>query len=527
MKFRIITILQAMGEGERAQCEMENAKAASMDPDEIKQYLTSDEIKRLFKALDSIEKYELVAKEAGEELGKIRELLNSSLPLEKKRQLMPLLGEIQSRVYPVERAADEARKDAKRLLKMAEDKKEEAAREAEARKEKTEVEAEARKKEAERAAKIKEIREMALKEINPPYKDARRYLSEEEYKEFQQSIPKAIDYHIQGDEYFSYTFLVNKIKDKKRDDLEKQQARFEAEQYLRELNDSIANFKATLFSEKKDVDSYFSKDISYCTLQFPQGKGQAYRNIIKEKIQAGIPENLRSNLTFKLLRIFYRSFPYAEYMLIDKVPSLNFNVRLYIVPEIEYRLKQSQIYFGFYTFNVPNTKDTGFLGYGYRLFTPDELDAAGYYFWQTIPCVLIQGLLQGNIEPQSTRITEVTESSTSYEINGFDEEISIPDTFSKYLKAIGSWQGLMEKGIISSKVGEVVARAMERSTKELPSPETPKLSKGTKKARVFQLFNEGKRPGDPTVKSLGIKPETAYRYYQDWKKIQHSSQNAT
>jgi hypothetical protein len=41
------------------------------------------------------------------------------------------------------------------------------------------------------------------------------------------------------------------------------------------------------------------------------------------------------------------------------------------------------------------------------------------------------------------------------------------------------------------------------------------------KDRVFRLFDEGKRPGDPEVKSLGIKPNTAYRYYQEWKKIQN------
>ena len=482
-------------------CEMENTRIASMDPDEIEQYLTSDEVKELFKALDTIRNYKLVAKNLKLEVDKVKKLAGAPLSREQQEQIETRIHDLGTRVdqlCPVGRSASEARESLKRLLGLAQ----------------------ARKKKA-------ELREIAFKEVNPPYEEAKRYLSEEEYREFQGLILKAIDDHIKGFKCHDYIHLVDKITERKQDELEKQQARFEAEQYLRELNDSIANFKATLFSEKKDVDSYFSKDISYCTLQFPQGKGQAYRNIIKEKIQAGIPENLRSNLTFKLLRIFYRSFPYAEYMLIDKVPSLNFNMRLYIVPEIEYWLKSAQVSFGNWNFTMPTLEKPELLGYAYKLFTSDDLNAAGYYFWQTIPCVLIQGLLQGNIEPQGTRITEVSQSSTSYEINGFDEEISIPDTFSKYLKAIGSWQGLMGKGIISSKVGEVVASAMERSTKELSSPETPKLSKGTKKARAFQLFDEGKRPGDPKVKSLGIKPETAYRYYQGWKKIQHSSQNAT
>ena len=41
---------------------MENTRIASMDPDEIEQYLTSDEVKELFKALDTIRNYKLVAK---------------------------------------------------------------------------------------------------------------------------------------------------------------------------------------------------------------------------------------------------------------------------------------------------------------------------------------------------------------------------------------------------------------------------------------------------------------------------------
>jgi len=307
------------------------------------------------------------------------------------------------------------------------------------------------------------------------------------------------------------------------------EAKTKAKKYAQQLRNNVGSFKASLCQTRRNLDNYFKKDpryLGYSLAYLPQNQKKACEEIVGQQIKASIPENLRPFLSFKY-RLAYRLLPHVEYSLIDDVPSLDFGLSVFVVTEIEYWLKSAQVSFGSWNFTMPTLEKPELLGYAYKLFTSDDLNAAGYYFWQTIPCILIQGLLQGNIEPQSTRITEVSESSTSYEINGFDEEISIPDTFSKYLKAIGSWQGLVEKGIISSKVGEVVARAMERSTKELSSPETPKLSKGSKKARAFQLFNEGKRPGDPKVKSLGIKPETAYRYYQDWKKVQHSSQNAT
>jgi len=51
--------------------------------------------------------------------------------------------------------------------------------------------------------------------------------------------------------------------------------------------------------------------------------------------------------------------------------------------------------------------------------------------------------------------------------------------------------------------------------------------KDTKKAQAFELFNEGKRPSDFEVKSLGIKPNSAYRYYQHWEKAQNGSNNRT
>lgn len=40
----------------------------------------------------------------------------------------------------------------------------------------------------------------------------------------------------------------------------------------------------------------------------------------------------------------------------------------------------------------------------------------------------------------------------------------------------------------------------------------------SKKSKAFQLFGEGKRPSDPEVKAIGLKPKTTYNYYQEWKK---------
>ncbi len=39
----------------------------------------------------------------------------------------------------------------------------------------------------------------------------------------------------------------------------------------------------------------------------------------------------------------------------------------------------------------------------------------------------------------------------------------------------------------------------------------------TKREIAFALFDEGKRPADPEVKSLGLKARTTYNYFQIWK----------
>lgn len=49
----------------------------------------------------------------------------------------------------------------------------------------------------------------------------------------------------------------------------------------------------------------------------------------------------------------------------------------------------------------------------------------------------------------------------------------------------------------------------------------------TAKEVAFSLFNQGKRPSDPEVKDLGVKPKTLYNYYQQWKKTTSGSSSGT
>ena len=49
----------------------------------------------------------------------------------------------------------------------------------------------------------------------------------------------------------------------------------------------------------------------------------------------------------------------------------------------------------------------------------------------------------------------------------------------------------------------------------------------TAKELVFALFDQGRRPSDPEVKALGLKPKTTYNYYQQWKKAYPGGEDNT
>lgn len=103
----------------------------------------------------------------------------------------------------------------------------------------------------------------------------------------------------------------------------------------------------------------------------------------------------------------------------------------------------------------------------------------------------------------------------------------MPDKFAACLKSIGSMDKMIDMGIMTEKVGNIVKAAVgELEVEPKIPPATEKTGRRDSiKEKAFRLFDGGKRPGDPDVKALGIKPNTAYRYYQDWKKACSHSQS--
>jgi len=125
-------------------------------------------------------------------------------------------------------------------------------------------------------------------------------------------------------------------------------------------------------------------------------------------------------------------------------------------------------------------------------------------------------LLDGNPQPPGTTILERTDRLTVYEVKKFEEDIcEIPISFERYCHSLGSVEKMKEVQIIRERTAEILEplRPISVNHKESKS----------KKAQAFELFNEGKRPSDPEVQALGVKPKTTYRYHQEWKKNNSNS----
>jgi hypothetical protein len=225
--------------------------------------------------------------------------------------------------------------------------------------------------------------------------------------------------------------------------------------------------------------------------------------------------------------------PSASYSF-KELPSLNFSFDIFAAAYAEVWLRPGNISFDGYEFLLPWLKDENglpllekskFLGYYYLILRPEDL--GGHVFWETIPLVLLKGLLNGEARPDGSTILEATDSVITYKVQGFEEEVEVPNKFAEYLKSIGSIDRMVDIGVMTEKVGNIVKAAIgELQVKPKILPVQKRGGRrGSMKESLFRLFDDGKRPGDPEVKALDIKPNTVYRYYQEWKKAKSNSQS--
>jgi hypothetical protein len=408
------------------------------------------------------------------------------------------------------------------------------------------VEAERRKKE------YSERWRAAFLSTKPPVDDAKKYLNDREHDEFILAMGKAIDTYLEeGRAYladprtFDYRSWLIKIQERKRREAQERQATNKAIEYDRRLKQEIANLTARLDHKQRDLGSYLRSNIHdrrYTNHNFDyvlSKKDQtnfddSLVSMANKRLEQLCPEDLRQFIV--LPAQYYRRYyplPSASYSF-EEVPSIDFSFDVFAAAYAEVWLKPGNISIDGHEFILPWTKDQNglpllkkpkFLGYYYSILRPEDL--GGHVFLESIPLVLLKGLLNGEARPDGCAILAASDSDTTYRVQGFAGEVDVQDKFARYLKSIGSMDKMIEMGVMTEKVGNIVKAAVgELEVKRKIPPATGKaVRRDSKKERAFRLFDEGKRPSDPEVKALGLKPSTVYRYYQEWKKARGRGQS--
>lgn len=299
----------------------------------------------------------------------------------------------------------------------------------------------------------------------------------------------------------------------------------------------MLNLKSKLDPQRKNPSTYFQlkiKDKRHTGHKFDyvlskeeeENFDRTLVRIANERLKQLIPNSLSQfiDIPSQYYRIYF-PLPSVSYSFAG-VPCLDFAFDIFAAAYGEVWLKPGKKSFGDYEFHLPRIEEGNysvllqepeFLGYYYLVLKPEEL--GGYSFWQSIPLVLLRGLLNGETKPNGITISEALDDLVTYKIPKFKEEVNIPDNFASYLRSIGSIDQMLSIGMMNEKVASIAKSELdELKAKHVASPLDKMKGENSKKAKAFKLFSEDKRPSDPEVKSLGIKPESAYRYYQAWKK---------
>jgi len=234
-------------------------------------------------------------------------------------------------------------------------------------------------------------------------------------------------------------------------------------QLRQQANAEIEKFKASLYREKQDPMLLFSKwikDSRYLgltleSLLLPDQRRQldtAVRNWVSAN---AVPGGSTGRFIAYEYKASYFLLPRAEYILYededeDEVPCLDFSFDVFAVVEIIYWKKIGKIERGGYSV-IGDLEKPQFLGYWYQLLT------LGDFSWEKIPVSLVQGLIDGELQPPGAKVSEIgRDGDIFYSPDGVEDEIRIPEDFRNYLIKAREKGGLAALGVIPPEVDTII-----------------------------------------------------------------------
>ncbi len=383
--------------------------------------------------------------------------------------------------------------------------------------------------------------------IKPPNDDAKKYLNDKDYEKFERATWKAVDVYMEkGEDYlddsgtFDYRQCLWKINYRKERERQQKAADFTAREFNNSLSKHIAELKSKLSNKPRDLQNYFTakiQDKRYTGHNFNDVLDNEQKRVFDATLVRVANDKLKQIIPPDLLEFiqipstyyrFYFPLPLIEEYRNEGVPCLDFCFEIFATAYGRVLLTPKEKKFGICRFNLPAKKEGNvlvpleepkLLGYFYVFLRPEEL--GGYVPFEAIPLFFFNWLLKGGAKPAGVTISAASDGIITYKIAKFKEEVTIPDKFAACLKSIGSFDDLLNMGWVIETVANIARSQIgELKVEQEVSPQKDKIErKDTGKARVFRLFDEGKRPSDREVKATKIKSQILYRYYQEWKRL--------
>lgn len=320
--------------------------------------------------------------------------------------------------------------------------------------------------------------------------------------------------------------------------LKKVRARKTSQEFNHLLDQQIRQLRSHLEREVRDLSTLFRERVSdqrftghsfeyILSTEAKASLDATLVRVMKNRLGRLIPQDLRHCISVpsRYSRL-YIALPTTSYTF-DGVPCLSFSFDIFAAACTEVWLKPSRKTFDGLEFSFPSIRKKNglsplespkLLGLYYSILEPKNLGIR--VPWKSIPLVIVTGLLQGEILPEGTTVSAASLGVTTYKVQGFGKEVDVPDQLADYLRSIGSIDEMIAAGIMAEKVGKIVKAALTsvEARHGAPPVAVHTAKRGSMKEKAFRLFDQGRRPSDPEVRTLGIKPNSAYRYFQAWKK---------
>ena len=252
------------------------------------------------------------------------------------------------------------------------------------------------------------------------------------------------------------------------------QAQLKHDQYIDRLSAAVEKVRAELSKSKKPKFVHPPELVKYepdnwCELELPTN--QRIQKWAESKIFERLPEIL-TNLTKWKLNWQSQVVPRAVYEVVNSIPCLTWYFDTHILVTASLELKKCVIreHHPYYTADVQGEGEK--LGVLY-LEQPEWLTPGCF----TTPIALLSLLAKGDLEAPGITVTAHGYLSTTFAIQGFEEEVEVYDDFRKFIRDIAKDKPLAEtllsKGLIDTDTAKLVKeKAMLMVQQSLGTGET-------------------------------------------------------